>query len=117
MSHVTEPTFLDLSLNLLFLVAYIINPDITPLLRLGVSTSQLGLLGVLAEEVLEQCCHVHKILMRFPGVFLHRVSCPFYQVLHPMSHLLDIEDRLNFILQVVVINSGRGRGRLVLGGE
>src|ERR1700730_9875247 len=70
--------------------AYVIDPDITPLLRLGVSTCQLCFVRVLKEEVLEQQYHVGEVLLRLPSILLHWVSQPFYQVLHPSSHLLDI---------------------------
>src|SRR3984893_19082007 len=70
--------------------AYVIDPDITPLLRLGVSTSQLCFVGVLEEKVLEQQCYISEIPPRLPSILLHWVSQPFYQVLHPSSHLFDI---------------------------
>src|ERR1700731_5450686 len=89
--------------------AYVSHPDITPLLRLGVSTCQLRFVGVLKEEVPEQQCHIGEVLPRLPSILLHWVSQPFYQVLPPSSPLFDIQDCLNLILQVVILDRGQGR--------
>src|SRR6202045_4037334 len=89
--------------------AYVSHPDITPPLRLGISSCQLCLVRVLKEEVQEQQCHIGEVPPRLPSILLHRVSQPFYQVLHSSSHLLNIQDRLDLILQMVILNHGRGR--------
>src|ERR1700719_2141188 len=93
---------------------YVSHPDITPPLRLGVSTCQLCLVRVLKEEVLEQQCNIGEVPPRLPSILLHRVSQPFHQVLHSLSHLLNIQDRLDLILQMVILNRGRGRWWRVL---
>jgi len=79
-------------------MAYVSDPDITPLLRLGVSTSQLCFVGVLMEKVLEQQRYISEIPPRFPSVLLHGVTQPLHQVLHPSSHLFNVQDPLNLIL-------------------
>src|ERR1700730_8493288 len=94
--------------------AYVSHPDITPLLRLGISTCQLCFVRVLKEEVLEQQHHISEVLPRLPSILLHWVSQPFYQVLHPLSHLFDIQDHLDLILQVVILNCSQWRRGLVL---
>src|SRR6202045_2013152 len=100
---------------------YVSHPYITPLLRLGVSTCQLHFVRVLKEEVPEQQCHIGEVLLRLPSILLHWVSQPFYQVLHPLSHLLNIQDHLDLILQMVILNCGQGRWWRILrrerGGE
>src|SRR3984893_113791 len=112
MSHVSHVTRLQPSQW-----AYVIDPDITPLLRLGVSTSQLCFVGVLEEKVPEQQCYISEILLRFPTVLLHRVSQPLHQVLHSSSHLFNIQDPLDLILHMVILNCSWWRGRVVLGRE
>src|ERR1700730_18682958 len=112
MSHVSHVTRLQPSQW-----AYVIDPDITPLLRLGVSTSQLCFVGVLEEKVPEQQHYISEILPRFPSVLLCRVSQPLHQVLHSLSHLFNIQDPLDLILHVVILNCSWWRGRVVLGRE
>src|ERR1700719_3604268 len=97
-----------------FCDAYVSHPDITPPLRLGVSTCQLCLVRVLKEEVPEQQCNIGEVPPRLPSILLHRVSHPFHQVLHSLSHLLNIQDRLDLILQMVILNRGQGRWWRVL---
>src|SRR6202043_2274862 len=115
------PTLLPWSFPGSFRDAYVSHPDITPPLRLGVSTCQLCLVRVLKEEVLEQQCNIGEVPPRLPSILLHRVSQPFHQVLHSSSYLLNIQDCLDLILQMVILNRGRGRWWRVLrrerGGE
>src|ERR1700731_3204475 len=101
--------------------AYVSHPDITPPLRLGISTCQLCLVRVLKEEVPEQQCNIGEVPPRLPSILLHRVSQPFHQVLHSSSHLLNIQDSLDLILQMVILNRVQGRWWRILrrerGGE
>src|ERR1700730_15789335 len=112
--HPTQPNF---SINPLFRMAYVTDPNITLLLRLGILTSQLHLVGILTEEVLEHQCYISKVLVQLPSVLLHQVSQPLYQVLHPLPNFLDIEDHLDFILQVVIFDCGRRWWWRILRGE
>ena len=95
-------------------MAYVSDPNITLLLRLGISTSQLHLVGILTEEVLEHWLYVSNVLAWLPSVLLHWVPQPLHQVLYSSPHLLDIQDHLDLILQVVILDCSQWRRGLVL---